>query len=309
MVQHSSAWEGDASIDGDDRQPAIWDQAPSTGQLGRLDRRRARFRAQAQAREERWRRNRFAVPYRTDGPKVTFGVLWFGLLLGAAFYRPVAVAAVMALVAALAAFQTAHAWYGSYRVMKWWAMAGAVALTVTGLAGARGLAVGFLVAAVVVVGAVIANPPYEWGMSQHLDAMARSTFPIGLAAGSVVALTGFEIGAILALILLISAYEVGDFLIGSGSSNAVEGPLTGMVSLGTVLFILWVAAPAPFTDRSMVLFGLLAAVCCPLGQILAAAILPRGSAWAPALRRLDSYLLVAPLWLFLLLSSPTASTL
>jgi len=61
-----------------------------------------------------------------------------------------------------------------------------------------------------------------------------------------------------------------------------------------------VLLPAPFDTNSYPLFAALAAVGAPLGQIVASAILPRGVAWAPALRRLDSYLVVAPLWLLLL---------
>ena len=46
-------------------------------------------------------------------------------------------------------------------------------------------------------------------------------------------------------------------------------------------------------------------LCCPLGQLVASALLPRGNAWAPALRRLDSYLVAAPLWLVLVRELPT----
>jgi hypothetical protein len=56
------------------------------------------------------------------------------------------------------------------------------------------------------------------------------------------------------------------------------------------------------------LFGILTALSCPLGQLLASALLPRGAAWAPALRRIDSYLLAAPLWLVLLTITPVAGT-
>jgi CDP-diglyceride synthetase len=100
---------------------------------------------------------------------------------------------------------------------------------------------------------------------------------------------------------LISAYESGDFIVGSGSANAFEGPLAGLVSLGAVAFLLFLIQPAPFDSFTILLFAALAAVCCPLGQILASGLLPRGNAWAPALRRLDSYLLAAPIWLILVL--------
>ena len=75
--------------------------------------------------------------------------------------------------------------------------------------------------------------------------------------------------------------------------------MAGLVSLGVVAFLLFLVQPAPFDSRSILLFAVLAGVCCPLGQILASGLLPRGNAWAPALRRLDSYLLAAPIWLLL----------
>jgi hypothetical protein len=43
-------------------------------------------------------------------------------------------------------------------------------------------------------------------------------------------------------------------------------------------------------------FGGFAALLCPLGQIAASAVLPRAEVRAPALRRLDSLLLLGPAW-------------
>ena len=49
----------------------------------------------------------------------------------------------------------------------------------------------------------------------------------------------------------------------------------------------------------MFVFGGFAALLCPLGQVVASALLPRADAPAPALRRLDSLLLLGPTWPFL----------
>ena len=59
----------------------------------------------------------------------------------------------------------------------------------------------------------------------------------------------------------------------------------------------------PLTEQTTWLVGGLAALACPFGQIIGSFMLPRPDARAPALRRLDSYLLAAPLTLavFLLL--------
>ena len=42
-------------------------------------------------------------------------------------------------------------------------------------------------------------------------------------------LRAFEFGAVVGLVLIVSAYEIGDFLVGSGASNPFEGPIAGVV--------------------------------------------------------------------------------
>ena len=42
--------------------------------------------------------------------------------------------------------------------------------------------------------------------------------------------------------------------------------------------------------------SVLAMVACPAGQLLDSALLPRANVHAPALRRIDSLLVVAPAW-------------
>lgn len=320
-----SILESGSTSDRDDRDPVPWEQ-PShrrrrqaerqRGQDGsggqrssRADRRNAKFRRRAQEREARWEQNRLAVPYRIDGPKISFGVIWFAAAVGAILSSTVLLAVLVAAVAGLAGLQAGHAWFGDESQAKWWTAFAAFVPGVLGVIGPVGLGAGIGIALLVLAAGTMLEPDDRLPLGIAFGAQARSSIPIGLAAGSLVALSEFELGAVLSLVLLVSAYESGDFLVGSGSSNALEGPISGMVALSSVLFVLWVVAPTPFTDRSMVLFGILAAVCCPLGQILASALLPRGAAWAPALRRLDSYLVVAPLWLFLLHTAPDTTSL
>ena len=274
----------------------------------RRDRREAQRRHRARSRELRWEHHRLAIPYRTDGPKITFGLLWFAAVVSAAISSPLAMALVASMVAAVAGLQIGNAWFpGS--VTRWWTALSAFLCGVAGFLGPIGIATGCVLGIAVLAIYLIANPPHNRTAVELFDVLLRSAVPVGIAAGSLAALTELGTGATLALVALVSAYEAGDFLVGSGSANVVEGPVSGLVSLGVVLFVLWITAPAPFNPASILLFGALAAVCCPLGQILGSAILPRGNAWAPALRRLDSYLLAAPLWLFLLRSVPTTSSL
>lgn len=262
----------------------------------------------ARAREARWQNNRLAVPYPTDGPKITFGVLWFslligGVLLGAYFDEPavasVAVAGIAAPVAGLAGLQTGNAWFPNLAATRGWTAAAAYLTGIAGFYGPWGVPVGLALGLIVLVFYVVLYRGHRRSASQLIDVLARSAIPVGVAVASLAALGTVGIGAQVSLILLVSAYESGDFVVGSGSANAFEGPLAGVVAMGAVTFLLFLILPAPFDETSILLFAALAAICCPLGQIIASGLLPRGNAWAPALRRLDSYLLIAPIWLIL----------
>lgn len=268
----------------------------------------------ARAREARWQNNRLAVPYPTDGPKVTFGLLWFLALVGAATLgayvdrsavSSVAVAAVAAPIAALAGLQAGNAWFPNQGATRSWTAAGAYLTALSGLVGPWGVPIGLIVGFITVMFYVMLYRGHRRTSSELLDILIRSAIPAGLAVASLAALGSVGIGVQISLILLVSAYESGDFIVGTGSSNAVEGPLAGLVALGVMAFLLFLIQPAPFDSSSVLLFAVVAGICCPLGQVLASALLPRGNAWAPALRRLDSYLLAAPIWLVLVLQLPT----
>src|SRR5690606_34142831 len=90
--------------------------------------------------------------------------------------------------------------------------------------------------------------------------------------------------------------DASDYIVGSGASNGVEGPLAGGLFIAATTTMLAVTEVPPFRGADVWSFAMLAAVACPAGQILASAMLPRADAFAPALRRLDSMLIVAPAW-------------
>ena len=248
------------------------------------------------------------MPYPTDGPKVTFGVLWFlaligGSLLGALFDQAnisaVAIAGVAAPIAGLAGLQTGNAWFPNLSATRAWTAVAAYLTGILGFLGPVGVLIGVAVGLIVLLFYVLLYRGHRRTASQLFDVLVRSSIPAGLAVASLAALGTVGIGVQISLIALISAYEAGDFIVGSGSANAFEGPLAGLVALGATAFLLFLIQPAPFDAFTVLAFSALAAICCPLGQILASGLLPRGNAWAPALRRLDSYLLAAPIWLVL----------
>ncbi|MEM9653646.1 MAG: hypothetical protein AAGA65_16255 [Actinomycetota bacterium] len=286
------------------------------GQAGWRERRDQSSRNRVRAREARWQNNRLAVPYPTDGPKITLGVFWFLLLVGAVLLgsylnqgaiAAVAIAGVAAPVAGLAGLQTGNAWFPSIPATRGWTAVAAYLTGIAGFYGPWGVVVGIFVGVITLMFYVTLYRGHARTTAQLFDVLIRSAIPAGVAVASLAALGVVGIGVQISLILLVSAYEAGDFIVGSGSSNAVEGPMAGLVSLGAVTFLLFLILPAPFEASSILLFAALAGICCPLGQILASALLPRGNAWAPALRRLDSYLLAAPIWLLLAVQLPALS--
>jgi hypothetical protein len=125
----------------------------------------------------------------------------------------------------------------------------------------------------------------------------RCGFPVGFAAASLVIIRHQEIGAAVSLVLLVSAYDLGDFLVGTDAASPIEGPVAGIVAALVIAFALGVFAVPPFVVSSALIFGGLAAVLFPLGQLLATELLPEAAARAQALRRLDSLLLVGPIWM------------
>ncbi len=288
----------------------------SNQHAGRRSQRQVKTLQRARAREARWQNNRLAVPYPTDGPKVTFGVLWFSLLIGGvllgsyydeAAIAAVAVAGVAAPVAGVAGLQAGNAWFPNQSATRAWTASAAYLTGIAGFYGPWGVVVGVVLGMLTLLFYLVLYRGHRRTGPQLLDVLFRSAIPVGVAAASLAALGEVGIGAQVSLILLVSAYEAGDFIVGSGSANAFEGPLAGLVALGAVTFLLFLVLPAPFDAASILAFAAVAAVCCPLGQILASALLPRGNAWAPALRRLDSYLLAAPVWLILVVQVPTLS--
>ncbi|MDQ2650786.1 MAG: hypothetical protein M3Z03_14715, partial [Actinomycetota bacterium] len=123
----------------------------------------------------------------------------------------------------------------------------------------------------------------------------QSSLAPGLCALSVVLVTRYDQGSAIVLLLLVSAFETGDFLIGTSAKNPYEGPGAGAAAIIVVTFIvssLPISAlsfgEAWILGGSIVLLG-------PAGQFLASAVLPAATSDAPALRRLDSLLLAAPL--------------
>jgi len=118
----------------------------------------------------------------------------------------------------------------------------------------------------------------------------------GGAAASLVLLANYEIGAVIILLIYLMVYDASDYIVGSGSTNGIEGPLAGGLFIcATTMFLAIIAVP-PFRGVDIWNFAAIAVLACPVGQLVASAMLPKADADAPALRRIDSMLIVAPAW-------------
>jgi hypothetical protein len=246
-------------------------------------------------------RRRYGVVYDTQGPRLRLGVLWavsVTVSLAVAPLRPYGLATLYAVVAGAAAMQVVDAWH-EVRVGadRWVAALGASSLPVLATLGVRPLGAGLLVTVALAVAAVAVQ-----GDERDMPLFAAAGHTVfaagacGGAAASLVLLADYEIGAVIILLVYLMVYDASDYVVGSGAGNGVEGPLAGALFIAAVTAVFAVTEVPPFRGVDIWTFAALAAVACPAGQVLASAMLPRAAARAPALRRLDSALIVAPAW-------------
>jgi hypothetical protein len=248
----------------------------------------------------KYRRRRLAVVYDVNGPRVRLGIGWFALTMVALVGGRFAVAALYAVTAGFAALQTAREWRkAGARPHRLLAGAGAVAL---GLAGAVStLLVGVVMLAFVGAALFVAYSAAATSRRKSNPVTDASfTIRCGLFAGfaaSCVAITArFSLTATVGLVFIVAAYEIGDYLVGSGARNPFEGPVAGATAIVVTTFAITAIGLKPFVFPDSFALAALAALLCPAGQLAASAILPRVDANAGALRRIDSLLLLAPVW-------------
>ncbi len=235
--------------------------------------------------------------YDETGPRVRLGLAWVVVLLASMALGPWPLAVLLGLIAGAAGLQTAAAWrHAGGRANRGIAGVTALALPLAAAAGTGALGLAAVIAAcATVVGAAVSRRDRRrvWA---NAGLTLRCGYPVGLAAGSLLLIRHLELGAAISLVLLMCAYDVGDFLVGTEASTPLEGPVSGILAALVVAFALGVFEVPPFGLDSALVFGGLAAALFPLGQFAATELLPAADARAPALRRLDSLLLAAPLW-------------
>lgn len=241
--------------------------------------------------------------YDVNGPRIRLGFLWFllvGLGIGAETGADLPfLALIYGSAAGFAGWQAAREWNKrtAGAPVQWAAAAIGAAV---GLAGAASPGVVGLVAFAAVpaaLAAVVIDPKGREAVPGNVGLTLQCGLVPGVAAASMALTWRVEPGAAIALFVLVSAYEVGDYVVGSGSLNAFEGPIAGMAAVGAVMLPLYAVQLPPINPDTAIAFGLIIAVGCPLSQLVGSAVLPWSDAPAPALRRLDSLMLTGPVWL------------
>lgn len=232
-----------------------------------------------------------------DGPRVRLGVAWAAASLLAVLVGPLALALAMASVALGAAGQAARSWRRArrrpYRPV---AVGGAV---VCALAGAGGpIAVG-AAAALTAVAAYVATQLQVGGRSWDVQVTLAIALLCGMGAAAPVVMRT-ELGLIPALVfvVLVHAFDASSFIVGS-AGRRWEGAVAGLAAvLAVALGVAGVFVP-PFRGASPWILAVLVALGVPAGTLVATAVVGRAEAPVPALRRLDGFLVVGPVWIVL----------
>lgn len=249
-----------------------------------------------QARQRQRQGRRLAVVYDIEPPHVRLGLLWFILVMASMVVGGLALGLLYGAAAALGGYQSARCW----RRRKPNRPDPIVAAVIAGLLPLAAAVSTGAIGVVVLGGVVVALVRASAERSSPLFATAGRTLQcalwVGGAGAGVVAAHRFETWAGIALVLAVSAYETGDYLVGSGARNVVEGPVAGIAAVLVVQFAVAAAGFPPFSISNGLGFALLAAVLCPAGQVAASLVLPAAGAPAPAVRRLDSLILLGPVW-------------
>ncbi|MEX2294543.1 MAG: hypothetical protein WD691_12200 [Acidimicrobiales bacterium] len=245
------------------------------------------------------KRRRYAVDYDINGPHVRLGVVWFLFALTAIAVGPLPTAVAYGGAAAIAAAQTARCWRKRRNRPDELVAAGTAGLMGAGACfGAGGAGLGILIG--VALAFTRATGDTKSAHPTVVDAgwTIQCALPPGIVAMSMVLLARLDQGSALALLLLASAYETGDYLIGTGTRNPYEGPAAGAAAVMVITFIISTLPISTLDFGEAWLFGGLMLLLAPLGQLVASALLPSTKSPASALRRLDSLLLAAPVWCY-----------
>jgi hypothetical protein len=177
------------------------------------------------------------------------------------------------------------------------ALSGLAAVLLTAAGAVSPIAVGVASGAVLVIALVSSFASSSERFGGPRLPVAFAAVALGVAGAAPVLLREAE-GLVPVLVLLTYAmvYDASTYIVGSGATSAWEGPAAGIAAIGTVTLATAAVLAPPFRGASPWLLGCLAAVLTPLGPMLAATFPGDREVRAPAVRRMDSLVVLAPLW-------------
>ena len=288
-----------------DRSPSGWFRPPDIeGSLARLaspvpapDQSASGPQLNGERRGAAAEREPLTVVTDTDKPHVRLGLAWIVVTIAAVAGGTTTLGLWMSVMAAVAAIQVTKVWMDrSERPVSYVAVGGAAALPLAAIGGLETLNILIVLAVVITLLARVSNVTKAPSRDVALTLMI--ILPIGLAAASPVLLRSLGLAAPLALFAFAAFHDMGAYLVGTGAGSDWEGPVAGIASIVCVTLFVAVLVPS-FEGGSPFLLGLVAGILAPLGPLAASVILGDREARAPALRRIDSLLLLGPVWAWL----------
>jgi sulfur-carrier protein len=236
-----------------------------------------------------------AVVHKSVRPHGRLGLAWATVTFGFTVAGPAYLAWWLAVAAFIAGAQTCLVWRKRGERP--------VSLAAAAIAAGVPVAASFDVtytAGVVAAGVLVTFVSRLWAPTLAPSRDVALTLGVGVAIGFAAAgpvlVRHTGISAALLLLTMICAYDAGAYLVGTGASSPWEGPAAGVAALIPITIFAEVVLVPPFAGAQPLFLGILAAVLAPCGPVAASALLGDRSGHAPALRRLDSLLLLGPLW-------------
>lgn len=229
---------------------------------------------------------------RVVGPHARLGLVWFVLAMVALAAGRVGLVVLLAPCAGLAALQAVRSRRAHPRPSAPVAAAGAALVVVAAAAGP--LAVGGV--ALLLVGTVVASVVVGGNARVEPVGTLVAAGVIGLACASPVLLLHDGIVAVFVLLTFAAVHDASAYVVGTGAGSAWEGPAAGAASIAAVTLGVAAVLVPPFRGATPWLLGGIAIVLAPLGPYVASALMGDRRANVPALRRIDSLLVLAPVW-------------
>ena len=229
---------------------------------------------------------------RVVGPHARLGVVWFLLSMAALAAGRLGLVLLLAPCAGLAAVQAMRSRRAHPRPSAPVAGAGAALLVVAAAAGPVGVGV----VALALAGIVVAGVAVGGAGKVEPTVTLVSACVIGLAAASPVLLLHDGVVPVFVLLTFAAVHDAGAYVVGTGAGSAWEGPAAGAAGIAAVTLGVAAVLVPPFRGATPWVLGGIAIVLAPLGPYAASALLGDRRANAPALRRIDSLIVLAPVW-------------